>query len=150
MNKKWNRLLCTTMASVLFLGNVQAYGSVVKMRLLYDQRMHDYEAESIHISINGVELPEGDMPPIVLYDRTLVPARAVFEALGAEVVWNEATQEVYVRRENDVVILKADDKSATKNGVVFTMDVPAKVINERTMIPVRAVTEALGCTVGWD
>ncbi len=82
MNKKWNRLLCTTMASVLFLGNVQAYGSVVKMRLLYDQRMHDYEAESIHISINGVELPEGDMPPIVLYDRTLVPARAVFEALG--------------------------------------------------------------------
>ncbi len=150
MNKKWNRLLYTTMASVLFLGNVQAYGNVVKMRLLYDQKMHNYEAESIHISINGTELPEGDMPPIVLYDRTLVPARAVFEALGAEVAWNEATQEVYVRRENDVVILKADDKSATKNGVVFTMDVPAKVINERTMIPVRAVSEALGCTVGWD
>ncbi|NDO47774.1 N-acetylmuramoyl-L-alanine amidase [Clostridium sp. MD294] len=150
MNKKWNRLLCTTVASVLFLGNMQVYGSVIKMRLLYDQKMHNYEAESIHISVNGTELPEGDMPPIVLYDRTLVPARAVFEALGAEVVWNEATQEVYVRRENDVVILKADDKSATKNGVVFTMDVPAKVINERTMIPVRAVSEALGCTVDWD
>ncbi len=153
MNKKWNRLLYSTIAGVLFLGNIaniEVYGSTVKMRLLYDAKMHNYEAESISIVLNGNVLPDGDMPPIVLYDRTLVPARAVFEALGAEVVWNEVTQEVYVRKEEELIVLKVDKNVATKNGETFTMDVPAKVINERTMIPVRAVSEALGCTVGWD
>ncbi|MEY8321658.1 N-acetylmuramoyl-L-alanine amidase [Lachnospiraceae bacterium 46-61] len=150
MNRKWNKLLCTTLVSVLLLKNIQVYANVVKMRLLYDEKMHNYEAESINITINGTILPPEDMPPIVLYDRTLVPARAVFEALGAEVAWNELSQEVYVRKQNDIIVLKADQNTATKNGTTFTMDVPAKVVNERTMIPVRAVSEALGCTVTWN
>ena len=150
MSRKWNKLLCTTLVSVLLLRNIQVYASVVKMRLLYDEKMHNYEAESITITINGTILPPEDMPPIVLYDRTLVPARAVFEALGAEVAWNQLSQEVYVRKQDDIIVLKADQNTATKNGIAFTMDVPAKVINERTMIPIRAVSEALGCTVEWN
>ncbi len=150
MNRKWNKLLCTTLVSVLLLENIQVYANVVKMRLLYDEKMHNYEAENITITINGTVLPPEDMPPIVLYDRTLVPARAVFEALGAEVAWNELSQEVYVKKQDDIIVLKADQNTATKNGTAFTMDVPAKVVNERTMIPVRAVSEALGCTVAWD
>lgn len=149
MNKRW-KVFYTTLASILFLSNIKVYGNPIKMRLLYDGKMHDYEAESIHIVVNHQELAIEDMPPIILYDRTLMPARAVFEALGAEVAWNGETQEVYIRRNDDVVILKADNKVATINGIAFTMDVPAKVINERTMIPVRAVSEALECTVGWD
>ena len=90
------------------------------------------------------------MPPISLYDRTMVPARAVFEAMGAEVAWNEATQEVYIRKDKDIIVLQVDQTTASKNGVAFTMDVPAKVINDRTLIPVRAVSEALGCSVNWD
>ena len=93
---------------------------------------------------------ETDMPPVILEDRTLVPARAVFETMGAEVAWNAQTKEVYVKKENDVVILKIDDEIGTKNGIAFIMDVPAKIINDRTVIPVRAVSEALGCEVGWD
>lgn len=150
MSRKWNKLLYTTLVSVLLLRNIQVYASVVKMRLLYDEKMHNYEAENITITINGTILPPEDMPPIVLYDRTLVPARAVFEALGAEVAWNQLSQEVYVRKQDDIIVLKADQNTATKNGIDFTMDVPAKVINERTMIPVRAVSEALGCTVEWN
>ncbi len=148
--KKRQKIFFITLVSMLFLNNLQIYGSPIKMRLLYDGKMHDYEAESIRIVVNQQELAIEDMPPILLYDRTLMPARAVFEALGAEVAWNAETQEVYIRRNDDVVILKADNKVANINGTEFTMDVPAKVINERTMIPVRAVSEALECTVEWD
>ena len=148
--EKRQKIFFITLVSMLFLNNLQIYGSPIKMRLLYDGKMHDYEAESIRIVVNQQELAIEDMPPILLYDRTLMPARAVSEALGAEVAWNAETQEVYIRRNDDVVILKADNKVANINGTEFTMDVPAKVINERTMIPVRAVSEALECTVEWD
>ena len=150
MNKKWQKLLCSTIVGIFFCKSVPVYGDMVTMRLLYDGSMHDYQAESIAISVNGTILSIEDMPPISLHDRTMVPARAVFEAMGAEVAWNEATQEVYVRKEKDIIVLKLDQTAATKNGMSFTMDVPAKVINERTMIPVRAVSEALGCDVKWD
>ena len=150
MNKKWQKLLCSTIAGIFFCKSVPVYGDMVTMRLLYDGSMHDYQAESIAIEVNGATLSIEDMPPISLYDRTMVPARAVFEAMGAEVAWNEATQEVYIRKDKDIIVLQVDQTTASKNGVAFTMDVPAKVINERTMIPVRAVSEALGCSVNWD
>ena len=150
MNKKWQKLLCSTIAGIFFCKSVPVYGDMVTMRLLYDGSMHDYQAESIAIEVNGTTLSIEDMPPISLYDRTMVPARAVFEAMGAEVAWNEATQEVYIRKDKDIIVLQVDQTTASKNGVAFTMDVPAKVINERTMIPVRAVSEALGCSVNWD
>ena len=150
MNKKWQKLLCSTIVGIFFCKSVPVYGDMVTMRLLYDGSMHDYQAESIAIEVNGATLSIEDMPPISLYDRTMVPARAVFEAMGAEVAWNEATQEVYIRKDKDIIVLQVDQTTASKNGVAFTMDVPAKVINERTMIPVRAVSEALGCSVNWD
>ena len=150
MNKKWQKLLCSTIAGIFFCKSVPVYGDMVTMRLLYDGSMHDYQAESIAIEVNGATLSIEDMPPISLYDRTMVPARAVFEAMGAEVAWNEATQEVYIRKDKDIIVLQVDQTTASQNGVAFTMDVPAKVINERTMIPVRAVSEALGCSVNWD
>ena len=150
MNKKWQKLLCSSIVGIFFCKSVTVYGHMVTMRLLYDGSMHDYQAESIAIEVNGATLSIEDMPPISLYDRTMVPARAVFEAMGAEVAWNEATQEVYIRKDKDIIVLQVDQTTASKNGVAFTMDVPAKVINERTMIPVRAVSEALGCSVNWD
>ena len=53
-------------------------------------------------------------------------------------------------KDDDVITMGIDNKTGTKNGINFTMDVPPKIINDRTFIPVRAVTEAIGCYVGWD
>ncbi len=150
MYKNCKRLLAVTMFCSMLLSNINVYAAVVNMNLYYDGKMHRYHAEEVTIEINGENMPIEDMPPIILDDRTLVPARAVFETMGAEVAWNADTKEVYVRKESDVVVLKIDNKTGMKNGVDFAMDVPAKIVNDRTMIPVRAVSEALGCVVGWD
>lgn len=125
-------------------------GQMVNMRLLYDGKMHNYSAEAIHIKIDNVPLETTDMPPIVLNDRTLVPVRAVSEALQAEVAWNQELKEVYIVKDENIVVIQVDNAKGTRNGVVFEMDVAAKIVNERTMIPLRAITEALGCDVQWD
>ncbi len=150
MYQKRKRFFAITAICSLLFSNVSAYAAELDMNLYYDGKTHHYKAEEVNIIINGEEMNETDMPPVILEDRTLVPARAVFETMGAEVAWNAQTKEVYVKKENDVVILKIDDEIGTKNGIAFIMDVPAKIINDRTVIPVRAVSEALGCEVGWD
>ena len=150
MYQKRKRFFAITAICSLLFSNVSTYAAELDMNLYYDGKTHHYKAEEVNIIINGEEMNETDMPPVILEDRTLVPARAVFETMGAEVAWNAQTKEVYVKKENDVVILKIDDEIGTKNGIAFIMDVPAKIINDRTVIPVRAVSEALGCEVGWD
>lgn len=80
----------------------------------------------------------------------MVPARAVFENMGCDIAWNEDTQEVYIMHNTDLIVLKINSNQGTKNGTAFSMDTPAKIVNDRTLIPVRAVSEAIGCQVGWD
>lgn len=135
---------------ILSVNMVVYAGNMINLDLFYDGKNHKYSAEEIIITIEGKKITDYDVPPIVINDRTLVPARAVFEALGAELFWNEETKEIYMTKDDDVITIGIDNKTGTKNGINFTMDVPPKIINDRTFIPVRAVTEAIGCYVGWD
>ena len=57
---------------------------------------------------------------------------------------------MYIVKDSNVVVLKINSDTGHANGVDFKMDTPAKIINDRTMIPIRAAAEAVGCTVGWD
>ncbi len=150
MKKRWKQGLFALMFCLFAQWPLQAFGAMVDMQLFYDGTMHHYQAEEVHITVNGEALTGLDMPPVIVNDRTLVPVRAIFEKLGAEVVWNAASQEVYVTLDNQLEVLKIDSSTGLINGLEFTMDVPAKIINDRTMIPARAALEAFSCTVGWD
>lgn len=90
-----------------------------------------------------------EVSPIVINDRTLVPVRAIFEALGAEVEWREATQQVYARKGNNEILLTIGSNQTMVNGKQVFLDVPAQIINDRTMIPVRFVSENFGAKVTW-
>ena len=117
MYQKKKRFFTITAICSILLSNISAYAAELDMNLYYDGKMHHYKAEEVNIVIDGEKMSETDMPPVILEDRTLVPARAVFETMGAEVVWNAQTKEVYVKKENDVVILKIDDEIGTKNEI---------------------------------
>ena len=108
--------------------------------------------------------PIGDVG-IIVNGRTLAPIRDVGEALGATVSWDGSTQEVSVKKmvvsvyyssntvryEDRVVKLKIGDDRIKINGIyVGTLDVPAQIINDKTMIPVRAVSEIFDAVVEWD
>ncbi len=88
--------------------------------------------------------------PVIVEGRTLVPLRSVFEALGATVEWNNDERSVTSVKGDVAISLAVDSVEMVVNGQVKTLDVPAQIMNERTMVPVRAVAEAFGCEVSWD
>ena len=103
----------------------------------------------VSVVVNGTKL-SFDQPPVIENGRTLVPLRAIFEALGATVGWNEDTQTVTAVRGDTTVTLQIGSIVMTKNNEDIFLDVPAKLVGERTMVPARAVAESFGAVVGWD
>ena len=91
-----------------------------------------------------------DQPPVIKDDRTLVPLRAIFEALGATVDWDGETQTVTSVRGDKEVKLSIGSNVLYVNSQAVELDVPAQLINDRTMVPVRAVAESFDCFVDWD
>lgn len=105
----------------------------------------------ISVVIDGEKLSfEQDQPPVLEKDRTLVPLRGIFEALGADVSWDAAAREVHAQKRGREIILKIGEKKMQVGDQTKVLDVPAKIIGERTMVPLRAVAEALDTEVEWD
>lgn len=123
--------------------------------------------DEIKVFLDGKQI-EFDVQPIIENDRTLVPMRAIFEALGAEVKWYNEDQivKVYLNNEISSTALELTVGSAMMKRTRFShtggpggagvpverieLDVPAKIISERTFVPLRAVSEAFDCDVQWD
>ena len=91
-----------------------------------------------------------DVAPVAENGRTLVPMRAIFEALGATVQWNNQTQTATSVKDATTVQLKLGSESMFVNGTAKKLDVPAKAVNNRTLVPIRAISEAFGCDVAWN
>lgn len=106
-------------------------------------------ADDIAVTVNG-ERVKFDQPPVIDNDRTLVPMRAIFEALGAEVEWSGETRTVTATKEDTVVVLTIGSTDMVVEDYIVKLDVPAKIISDRTMVPVRAISEALECEVEWN
>jgi tetratricopeptide (TPR) repeat protein len=94
--------------------------------------------------------PNFDVRPVIQNGRTLVPIRAISETMGAKVDFNAKQQMVIVNNGNINVNLYLNNKIALVNGKKVVLDEPAKVINKRTMIPLRFVSENLGAAVEYD
>ncbi len=91
-----------------------------------------------------------DEPPIIEDGRTLVPLRAIFEALGADVGWDGETSTVTAQKEQAKIELQIGSRAAYINNQPVELDVPGRIVNDRTMVPLRFVSEALGARVDWD
>jgi len=104
----------------------------------------------ILVFVNGKPITFDANPYIDANSRTMVPLRAIGEALGAQVDWQEATRQVTLRKDGRVVVLTIGQKSALVNGEVRTMDTIPVIKNDRTMLPLRYVGEYLGAEVEWD
>ena len=105
------------------------------------------------VYLNGTQMTF-DVNPFIEEDRTLVPMRAIFEAVGANVQWDEDDRTVHAIREKDgevsLVSLQIDSTTAFVNSAATELDVPAKIVGDRTFVPLRFVVESLGEKVEWD
>ncbi|MCL2352670.1 MAG: N-acetylmuramoyl-L-alanine amidase family protein [Firmicutes bacterium] len=138
-----------TIAFVLAPASLTSAGAR-QMTLVYDGVGHVYQADPVTLVVNGSELTDLPMPPVILDGRTLAPVREIFESLGAAVDWRPDAREADISYQGNLLTLRIDDPVATLNGRYITMEVPPKIINDKTMIPVRFPAEALGFEVGWD
>lgn len=108
----------------------------------------------ITVQVNGQEVPFTDAEPESKNGRTFIPVRAAFEALGAEVTWDQADKSVTAVKGDTTVVMALDSTKAevTKDGQKqeLTMDVAPYSKGGRTYVPVRFAAEAFSCAVGWD
>lgn len=91
-----------------------------------------------------------EQPPVIVNGNTLVPMRAIFEKLGAEVLWNAGDQSVTANKGATSVWLQIDNSSAKIKGQDQTLEAAPRIVNGNTMVPLRFVSEALGANVHWD
>lgn len=105
--------------------------------------------QGITLEINGI--PQIlDVAPQLEQGRLLVPVRGVFEKLNAAVTWIPETGEIKIEKAGTTISLQLNAKEAYVNGSLQTLEVPAKVINGRALIPVRFVAEAFHANVEWN
>lgn len=105
---------------------------------------------AVKVEYNKKQIAFPDQAPIISQGRTLVPIRPIAESLGFEVQWNEETRTVTINKGKDNIRLVVTQKIAKKNGQTINLDVPAQIVNKRTVVPVRFIAEALNYEVGWD
>jgi len=105
--------------------------------------------EEIRVFINH-ELLLSDVATLVKSNRTLLPLRAILEALGVDVQWYGPTQTITATKGDKIMKLQIGSYEADLNGVIETLDVSPMIIYNRTMIPVRYLAESFNFDVDWD
>ena len=118
-------------------------------------------AADVTVKVNGAVVDFEDQGAIIENDRTLVPARGAFEAMDAKVEWNEDDQTVTVTSPEGTTVAILTIGSPDMRVLKYTsvlhadeenikLDVPASIMNDRTMLPLRAIGEAMDAEVEWD
>ena len=127
-----------------FFRNLQE--NVAKRLSAYNEKY----ADRIDVYYND-DIMSFDVEPVIENGRTLVPLRVIFESMGCAVYYSidDGKQIVSARRANDNLFLTIGENKMYFNGEEKALDVPAKIKDGRTLVPLRAISEAFECEVYW-
>ena len=108
--------------------------------------------QAITVTVNSNPVKWTDVQPFINADsRTMVPLRAVAEALGLEVSWDGNAREAVFSSGSKTIYFPIDStRYRTESGSYGTMDTAAVIVNSRTFAPIRYLAEYFGYAVGWD
>jgi len=108
------------------------------------------DSRDIYINVNGTNA-QTETPPILTKEgRVLIPIRTL-ESLGLTYSWNSSSKTATVTDESgDEIKITVNHTTASKNGSTVTLDAPAQVLQGRTMVPVRFISEAFDSDVVWN
>ena len=139
---KTKRFLSLFIALVLCLSAFTVFAA--------DELTDEKQKDQIDVFYND-EIINFDVEPLIENGRTLVPLRAIFETMGCAVYYSakDGKQIVSARRANDNLILTIGENKMYFNGKEIELDVPAKIKDSRTLVPLRAISEAFECEVHW-
>ncbi len=107
------------------------------------------QSHNVNVNINGSQL-SSDVPPLIVDEHTLVPMRAIFDALGATVEWNDLNQSATGRKGDTRVQFTLGSMTAMVNGEEVTLEVPLMIVDGRVLVPVGFLSTVLGMDVQWN
>ena len=125
-------------------------GELLLERVQFNDLRVKMDIGSTDYTVNGEAQTTDSAPYINSDNRTMVPLRLIGEATGADVEWNGADRTVTVTSGDDTVVVTIGDNTMTVNGDEVAIDTEAAIQNSRTMVPLRAISEALGCDVLYE
>ena len=139
-----------TVQRVLPIGLIMAF-ETLKMEEIQSPEVPPFieNTKIVQVHVDGVALNFEDVGPRIENGRTLVPLRAVCETIGLQVSWSE-DKLISVTNGETTVSMRAGEKEICINGESFSLDVAPKIIDGRTLLPIRAVLEAFGCSLEWN
>ena len=108
-----------------------------------------FNQDSILVMLNGRYM-DFDVAPVIINDRTMVPMRAIFEALGADVQWDGDTKTIMATHGADVITMQVGRNEMFLNDAKIELDTPSSIVDGRTLVPLRAVSEALNAKVSYN
>lgn len=145
MKRTIKKLLLSAFIAFMSVNHIYAYS----MELTYDGKAHHYTLAPITLYVNNEVVETKIMPPVQIDGRVLVPAREVFEPLGAAVEWKSYEKKIYVSYKDSLMILETNNDDVWLDGETVKLDVPAKIINDKIMVPLRFIGENIGLGVEW-
>jgi hypothetical protein len=105
--------------------------------------------EQITITVDRGVVPT-DVQPISIHGQTLVPVRFIFQAFNADISWYPDDKRVYIRQDDETIWLRVGVNHAKVDNKIVPLSAAPVLYQDRTMVPLRFVAEALGSTVSWD
>lgn len=138
------RILCLLL-TMLMIFNVSVFGDTQTTTVVM-------QLDNAVMTVNdtSVSIDESGTTPVIVDGRTLVPIRAILEALGGEVSWNADTRQATLSYGEDIIVLTIDSKTAYINDTASELDTAPVIINGRTMLPIRFIAEGFGFEVEWN
>lgn len=136
----FNRMMMMLMMIGVLFSTSTIAGSAEQIRVVVD--------DNIKIVVNGSPV-QSDVPPATANDRLLLPVSVIFKALGADVTWDAQTKTVTAVKEEKIIKLSVGAYHMRVNDAVVELEVPALIVSNRVLIPVRAVAEAMSLEVLW-
>ena len=143
MKRSVSLFAAAAVAASVFAGAAQAKDADKVIRLTIGEPRMTVDGAAVNIDDEGTV-------PVIVNERTLVPIRAIIEAAGGAVGWDGATQTVTLSYAGSNIELKIDSATARLNGMTDELDTAPAIINERTMLPIRYISECFGFHVDWD
>ncbi len=134
-NKPWQKGLAVMLTVLMVCTGVLAFPATA-------------ESSEISLYMNGVQRYP-DVAPVLQDNRTMVPVRYIAETLGADVHWYGSERKVSIHKDEKTILLYIDSPLVTVDGKESTLDTSPFILNNRTMVPIRFVSETLGAKVDW-
>lgn len=106
--------------------------------------------DKLTVTLDGAPIAF-DVEPQLINDTTMVPFRAIAEALGASVMWNDTDRSVLFTKADSVAMLQIDNpKLFLGSDDIVELETPPVIVSDRTMVPLRAISESFKISVDWN